>query len=347
MSEFDVEVKNSIRSMQTAVAGLTKEVEGTNSSLRRMQTEAQGASRHVEGIGHGFHEMGRAARIAGGEAGHVIGHLSHLVGLNPAMLVLGAGMAFVSDQVLKLVEHLTKANEEMEKTAALGAAVARTQRGQEKDALLGVDVQGMRKRGMEADTNPFAGIPMDQREDANRASDVAVQSGLAGSKREALQRIAKSGLTGTSGGAFGSRRANWKQLAAVAAGQGDADPDEFVANVDRYSGSSQGQVAKAAEQAQYFAGEDRERASGERLKRAAGFAGRGDTLGAVAANSEATAHLKAINDNIAKLLEEMRRDRNREGWKLDNPFGSSVDEKLQKAEAEKATFMAQMSAATR
>lgn len=346
--QFDAEVLNSIRSMQTATAGLTREVEATNASLRRMQHEAGGAHRHVEGIGHAMHGIGHGARFAGGEAGHLIGHLARMASFNPMMLATGAAFAFISEKVAGLIEHLMKANEEMEKTVAIGRGVGRTQSKLEHEALLKADVQGLRKRAFDETGNPYDGVPEDQRSDVSAAAGIAVQSGLAKTREEAIARIKKSGVLGTRRGAItgGVSRAGVPALATIGAGQEDMDPEEFMSRVRRAGGSRVGQAASIAETEQYYENGKSQRDADEMLARGAGFAGHPSSRAAIAANPEASAEVKRLTDAIEKLTDTVREQKGKEGWGFDTG-PSKAERELEHLRSQYSTLMAQISAATR
>lgn len=141
MNQFDLEIKNSIASIQAQVTALGGAVDKTQASLARMGTQAKATAGQTFEVSKNMEKIGSAASVAGGPVAGLMTKLGGLAAFNPMALAAGAAIGALTAGVYKLVDALREANAERERMAApIGneattAAVAEARAGLKPEEL--------------------------------------------------------------------------------------------------------------------------------------------------------------------------------------------------------------------
>jgi hypothetical protein len=114
---FDLEIKNSIASLQASVNSLTASVDKSQASLARMGTQAKVASAETFNVAKNLEKIGSTASVAGGPVAGLMTKLGGLAAFNPMALAAGAALGAITAGVYKLVDALKEANAEQERMA--------------------------------------------------------------------------------------------------------------------------------------------------------------------------------------------------------------------------------------
>ncbi len=290
MSEFDAEVKNSLRGMQEAVAATTAKVEKLDKTLRSAAESAKSVAKaHTEGA-HAAGEHGKAverleegiegsrksARLLGGEAGTLAREFTELA-RNPWALTAGAAFGLIGAAAEKAIESVKELMEEEERAAKLGEAAFKGKQATEKGAIDQTNVQEERRRAFEAEGGPTPSIslvPAENRKTVLQAADQAVSAGSAKTQEEFVAKLVQSQRAGLDAfeayareqkavtGATGLGPNASRSLASRLVDEKNADhtraPDvERAANP--FAGKSPAQLAVLGTGSEFSAGEFEER----------------------------------------------------------------------------------------
>jgi hypothetical protein len=115
---FDLEIKNSIASLQAQVSSLGGAVDKTQASLARMGTQAKVTAGQTFEVSKNMEKIGSAASVAGGPVAGLMTKLGGLAAFNPMALAAGAAIGALTAGVYKLVDALKEANAERERMSA-------------------------------------------------------------------------------------------------------------------------------------------------------------------------------------------------------------------------------------
>lgn len=150
-AQFEAEIRNSIQSLNGAVARLSAETERANASMRNLGTSARIAATGAEDVGRrgalSMENVAKGATKAGGEMGKAFGIAgAALGGLNPIALGVGVGVGFITTQVFELVRALGQAGEAAARVDAAVAGATGERRAADSKAALGLDTKAARDR---------------------------------------------------------------------------------------------------------------------------------------------------------------------------------------------------------
>ena len=352
---FDVGVTNSLRSIQASAAAAKTSVDGANTSLRTMRGELQGvaaghaesaamAQRHagaVQNAEESMHGLGRAARLAGGEGGRLVGHLSHLAEISPMAIAAGIGLGFIVNKITEIIEKAKEGQKELAALAEAPEEARKKLRELNNETALKADVPGLRRRAFDeaAGINKFNGIPGDQADAANEAAGLAVQSGHVKTKAEALDNMRKANAFRSRSSAFsGGGSLSVDQLAVIGAGT-DQSPEDFRASLRRAQDTPGAAMAGHFERRQLDEEEKKQIAQDAALVSAAGGK---SSLSVQAENDEIKKHLKNIDDGIAVMTKLAKEQATNGRW----AYQVDAESTLQSYRAERATVLAQITASS-
>ena len=122
---FDLEIKNSIASLQASVQALTASSDKAQASLARMGSQAAQTTTQTTSVAKSVGQIGQAATAAGGPVAGMMTRLGGLVAINPMAIAAGLGIGAITAGVYKLVEVLKEANAERDRLSQpIGTAAA-------------------------------------------------------------------------------------------------------------------------------------------------------------------------------------------------------------------------------
>lgn len=167
---FDLEIRNSISSLQAQVASLTQQTDRAQASLARMGTQAKVTAGQTFEISKNMEKIGATASAAGGPVAGLMTKMGGLAMFNPVALAAGAAIGALTSGVVKLTDALREAADERERLASpIGTAATREAIGKAQGELdperlrasvsPGVDIPGLEAAGVANVSRWIADLP--------------------------------------------------------------------------------------------------------------------------------------------------------------------------------------------